>query len=147
MIFWLEATMAIDTVTISNVEMNTYGRQAERHMRRYLPARFATIPDPQSYFRHLGEEIAAQILLLEHSLTPAAEPGQAWIDTLGKAKMARMMAEAHVMAELVWLTPEEDPDDPVMGTNGGWIGSDPGLPDLIPAGMGQADLDEMDALA
>ena len=126
--------------------MNTYGRQAQAHMRRYLPTRFATIPDPGSYFLQLGEEVAAQILAVEAGLTPRSVPGQAWIDTVGKAKMARMMAEAQVTAEMVWLTPENQPDEPTMADNGGWIGSDPGVADLVLAGMSQADLDEMDSL-
>ena len=126
--------------------MNTYGRQARQHMRRYLPERFATIPDPENYFRELGEQVAEQIRAVEQTLRSAASPGEAWIDTVGKAKMARMMATEQVMAEMVWLTPEDQPGEPMMGSNGGWIGSDPGMADLVLAGMSQADLDEMDAL-
>jgi len=125
--------------------MNTYGRQAEQHMRRYLPGRFATIPDPENYFRELGEQVAEQILAVEGGLMPAA-PGEPWIDTVGRAKMARMMATEQVMAEMVWLTPEDQPGEPMMGCNGGWIGPDPDLADLVLAGMSQADLDEMDTL-
>ena len=136
----------VSPVPAGTAATNTYGRQAQEHMRRYLPERFATIPDPQNYFRELGEVVAEQILAVEQTLQPPASPGEAWIDTVGKAKMARMMATEQVMAEMVWLTPEDQPGEPMMGSNGGWIGSDPGLADLVTAGMTQADLDEMDAL-
>ncbi|MHB8463758.1 MAG: hypothetical protein ACYDH6_22560 [Acidimicrobiales bacterium] len=139
-------TTATNAASISTGTMNTYGRQAQEHMRRYLPERFATIPDPSSYFRELGEQVAEQILAVERGLIPPAAPGEPWIDTVGKAKMARMMAAEQVMAEMVWLTPENQPDEPTIGDNGGWIGSDPGMPNLVLAGMTQADLDEMDTL-
>lgn len=131
---------------MNTVAMNTYGRQAQEHMRRYLPERFATIPDPSSYFRELGEQVAEQILAVERGLIPRAAPGESWIDTVGKAKMARMMAAEQVMAEMARLTPENEPGEPMMGDNGGWIGTDPGMPSLMLAGMSQADLDEMDTL-
>ena len=140
------ATTAKATGLTGGEVTNTYGRRAQAHMRRYLPGRFATIPNPDSYFQMLGEQVSAQVAALENSLSPPAVAGEAWIDTVGKARMTRMMAEGQVMAEMVWLSAEPDPTEPTIGPNGGWIGSDPGLADLVTPGLTQADLDEIDAL-
>ena len=41
--------------------MNRYGLMAQRHWAQWLPQRYATISDPDSYFSTLGQEAARQI--------------------------------------------------------------------------------------
>jgi len=91
-------------------------RAAQSHWAQWLPQRYATIKNPDEFFELLGTEIAREIesqtsarLRNEpETLPPEKRPG--W------RNMARLMTEDAVLAEMAFLTPEPDPDEP--GTPG-----------------------------
>jgi hypothetical protein len=56
--------------------MNHYGVTARRHWERWLPERYATIQNPDSFFSTLGEEVAQQIADLTLDLAATTRPGR-----------------------------------------------------------------------
>ena len=92
--------------------MNHYGATAQRHWARWLPERYATIQDPDSFFSTLGEEAAQQIADLTLDLAGDDPPGEDYLVKVGRLNMARLQAEEIVLREQVLLTPEPgaDPD-------------------------------------
>ena len=91
---------------------NRYGALAQRHMREYLPKRYAQISDPDNYFSDLGEAILDQVLEAEVPLQGEAPAGEEWLASVGRRNMARLMAEELVFAEMVFLPPEMDLQEP-----------------------------------
>ena len=110
---------------------NRYGRMAQEHMARYLPTRYAQIPDPAAYFGNLGQQVAhsvealAQTLAIDWTASSSREEG--YLDRRGSMNMARLRAEELVLAEMVFLAPESDPDDPPRDETGAFIGPDPAM--------------------
>lgn len=111
---------------------NHYGTLARDHMARWLPRRFAAIPDPDRYFQLLGERIEAEIATLQQQVLESLPANGPWIERAGQARMSRLMAEDQVLAELVYLTPETDPTEPSTDSTGAWVGSSPGAEPWIP---------------
>ena len=94
--------------------MNQYAVMAERHWRRWLPSRVAEMPDPDSFFSDLGQEVAERIEDLTDELAGDDPPGETYLDKVGRLNMARLRAEELVLAETVLLPPEpglEDDDE------------------------------------
>jgi hypothetical protein len=90
--------------------MNHYGAMAQRHWERWLPERYATIQDPDSFFSMLGEEVARQIADLALDLAGDDPPGEDYSVKVGRLNMARLQAEEIVLREQVLLSPERDAD-------------------------------------
>lgn len=116
------------TEPISPTRTNRYGRMAEKHMARYLPTRYAQIPNPAAYFSELGEQVAHRVEGLARTLgtspTPASSEEEAYLDRRGSMNMARLRAEEVVLAEMVFLAPETDPHDAPRDETGAFIGPD-----------------------
>ncbi|MEZ0070070.1 hypothetical protein ABIA32_006122 [Streptacidiphilus sp. MAP12-20] len=88
--------------------MNRYGREARAYWRRWLPQRYAALPDPITFFTNLGEQVEQQVGDLWDSLVvtdqvPADETHEQRVGRLGLLKAT---AEYEVLAELVRLPPE-----------------------------------------
>jgi hypothetical protein len=98
--------------------MNQYGATAQRHCARWLPQRYAAIPDPDSFFSTLGQEVAQQVSDLMLELAGDDPPGEEYLVKVGRLNAARNQAEEIVLRERVLLPPEpgalEDP--PVQET-------------------------------
>src|SRR5687767_6027046 len=90
--------------------MNHYGSQAMQHWRRWLPARYAAIPNPTEFFEDLGRQVQTQIAELSTQLAGQDPPGEGYLDKVGRLNMARTRAEEIVLRELVLLPPEPTPD-------------------------------------
>jgi hypothetical protein len=92
--------------------MNQYGAMARAHWARWLPGRYATISDPDSFFSSLGQEAATRISDLALQLAGQDQPGEEYLAKVGRLNMARLQAEELVLPELVLLPPEPgaDPD-------------------------------------
>ncbi|HUL27351.1 MAG TPA: hypothetical protein VLW44_16460 [Streptosporangiaceae bacterium] len=86
--------------------MNHYGATAQRHWARWLPQRYAAIPDPDSFFSALGEEAAGQIADLALDLAGDDPPGGDYLVKVGRLNMARLLAEEIVLPQQVLLPPE-----------------------------------------
>ena len=97
--------------------MNDYGRRAMVHWRRWLPARYATITDPEVFFSMLGRQAENQVLDLAEQLEGPDLPGEGYLEKVGRLNMARMQAEELVLREVILLEPEkaetdDDQEDP-----------------------------------
>jgi len=95
--------------------VNRYGLMAQRHWAQWLPQRYATISDPDSYFSALGQEAARQIEDLTAELAGDDRPGEEYLAKAGRLTAARSRAEEIVLPERVLPEPEpetsEDPED------------------------------------
>jgi hypothetical protein len=95
--------------------MNRYGLMAQRHWAQWLPQRYATISEPDSYFSTLGQEVARQIEELTLDLAGDDQPGEEYLAKAGRLTAARSQAEEIVLPERVLPTPEpetsKDPED------------------------------------
>ena len=56
--------------------MNRYGLMAQKHWARWLPARYARIEDPDSFFSDLGRLTAERIDSLALDLAGDDQPGE-----------------------------------------------------------------------
>ena len=96
--------------------MNDYGRLAMVHWRRWLPARYAAIQDPEVFFSTLGRQAENQVLDLTEQLEGPDLPGEGYLEKVGRLNMARMQAEELVLREVILLEPEkaetDDDEDP-----------------------------------
>lgn len=105
--------------------MNHYGAMAQQHWSRWLPTRYAAIPDPETFFAELGEQAALQIAALGDELAGADPQGETYLAKLGRLNATRNQAQELVLAELILLPPEPgaDPDEEPTGSEPGpgWI--------------------------
>jgi hypothetical protein len=95
--------------------MNRYGAMAQSHWARWLPQRYATINDPDSFFSTLGQETARQIEELAADLAGDDQPGEGYLAKAGRLTAARSQAEEIILPQQVLLAPEpeanEDPEE------------------------------------
>ena len=95
--------------------MNRYGAMAQSHWARWLPQRYATISDPDSFFSTLGQETARQIDELAAELAGDDRPGEGYLEKAGRLAAARSQAEEIILPQQVLLPPEaeanEDPQE------------------------------------
>jgi hypothetical protein len=88
---------------------------AQRHWAHWLPQRYATISEPDSYFSTLGQEAETQIEELTLELAGDDQPGEEYLAKAGRLTAARSRAEEIVLPQQVLLAPEPqtsgDPED------------------------------------
>jgi hypothetical protein len=88
---------------------------ARRHWAQWLPMRYATISEPDSYFSTLGQEVETQIEELTLELAGDDQPGEEYLAKAGRLTAARSRAEEIVLPQQVLLAPEPqtsgDPED------------------------------------
>ena len=126
--------------------MNRYGRLAQQHWAKWRPNQLSQIPDPETFFTDLGEEVETQIEALEIALA-GEDPGGDYLEKVGRLRNARMTAESQVLREMVLLEPEpghpdaEDPQDRDLPP--GVIGQTDWMPMVLrPGDPGYHDLDD-----
>jgi hypothetical protein len=95
--------------------MDRYGAMARSHWARWLPRRYATINDPDSFFSTLGQDTARQIDELTAELAGDDQPGEGYLAKAGRLTAARSQAEEIILPQQVLLEPEpgmrEDPEE------------------------------------
>jgi len=88
---------------------------AQRHWAQWLPQRYATISEPDSYFSTLGQEAETQIEELTLELAGDDQPGEQYLAKAGRLTAARSRAEEIVLPQRVLPAPEPqasgDPED------------------------------------
>ena len=98
------------------MNLDHYAAAAEAHMRINLADRYSQIENPESYFRRLGEQIAAQVAQLETALAASEPASEDYLTRVGQLTSARARAEEIVFVDLVYLPAEEltelDTQDP-----------------------------------
>ena len=93
--------------------MNKYAKLAMSHWKRTDPDRYATIADPRTFFRDLGEQAQTQIQDLAERLAGPDQPGEEYLQKVGRLNMARLQAEEAILTELVLISgPEDETPDP-----------------------------------
>jgi hypothetical protein len=88
--------------------VNRYGLMAQRHWAQWLPQRYATISEPDSYFSTLGLEVTQRIEELTLELAGDDRPGEEYLAKAGRLTAARSRAEEIVLPERILLTPEPE---------------------------------------
>jgi hypothetical protein len=83
--------------------MNRYGVQAMSHWQEIDPDRYATIPDPETFFTALGTEVEQEIDELAMALAGKDRPGEDYLQKVGRLNMARFTAESDVLREMVLI--------------------------------------------
>ena len=93
--------------------MNQYGEIARRHWARWLPTRYAAIEDPDSFFSEIGSLAEEKISSLAVELAGDDQPGEEYLNKVGRLGEARHRAEQIVLTEDILLPPEPgaDPDE------------------------------------
>ena len=91
--------------------MNHYGQMARDHWARWLPARYATIQDPGSFFSDLGTRTEQRIDRLAAELAGDDQPGEGYLAKTGRLGEARHQAEQMVLREDILLDPEPEADE------------------------------------
>lgn len=93
--------------------MNRYGQRVKTHYQRFLPTRYAQIPDPETHFSMLGSQIEDEISATEEQMVGSDPAGEDYLIKVGRLNMARMRAEELVLAQFL---PDpglaDDLDDP-----------------------------------
>ena len=90
--------------------MNKYAKFAQDTWKMTAPSQYALIPDPDEWFRRLGEEAMHQVGELQYKLAGPDPKGETYLEKVGRLNASRMQAEEIVRAEM--LTPD------VMETEG-----------------------------
>jgi hypothetical protein len=93
--------------------VNRYGAMARQHWARWLPARYAAIENPDSFFSDLGNRTEERIGSLAADLAGDDKPGEGYLGKAGRLGEARHRAEEIVLTEDILLPPEPgaDPDE------------------------------------
>lgn len=99
--------------------MNRYGKMAQSHWAQADPSRYAAIPNPDDFFRQLGEQVEQQIQDLATQLAGADPVGEGYLEKVGRLNMARLQAEEQVLAEMVWIARDEQ-DSPETASDLAW---------------------------
>lgn len=89
--------------------LGPYGEMAAKHMRRWQPTTYASIPpsERESYFLELNQAVTEAIRSREHSpMPPASLAENDHQEYLAEMNMSHLMAEEAVLAEMVLLPPE-----------------------------------------
>ena len=92
--------------------MNRYGTQAMRHWQQTDPARYQQIPDPETFFTELGEQVESEIQALADAIAGPDRPGETYMEKVGRLNMARFNAESDILREMVLIPEPEEPEEP-----------------------------------
>lgn len=87
--------------------MNKYALLAQEHWQKHAPTRYATLDDPSTYFRELGESVAAQVAQIAERLERELPSGLPYLERVGQINAIRLQAEEIVLSELVYSVPPE----------------------------------------
>ena len=91
---------------------NKYSEIAKQHWTRTDPGRVAAIPDPETFFQQLGEQVESQVQDLAQTLAGPDQPGEEYLQKVGRLNMARLQAEERVLSDLVWISGPEQSEEP-----------------------------------
>ncbi|MER6399355.1 hypothetical protein ABT263_25410 [Kitasatospora sp. NPDC001603] len=98
--------------------INRYGTEARAYWRRWLPTRYAALPDPVAFFTALGEQVEALAgdLWDQYVIADAAPADETHEERVARLAQLKARAEHEVLDEMVRLEPEpgaglDDEDD------------------------------------
>jgi hypothetical protein len=79
--------------------MNRFGQMALDHNRQHRPDAYSQIPDPDTFFTQVGEEIAAEVTQLRDQLLGPLRPGESPEDYRLRSYQALATAEELTLAD------------------------------------------------
>ena len=85
--------------------MNKYGKFAQDTWKMTAPTQYALIPDPDEWFRRLGEEAAQRVEELTREIAGPDSMTDSFLQKYGRLTASQNQAEEIVRAEM--LTPDE----------------------------------------
>ena len=85
--------------------MNKYGKFAQDTWKMTAPTQYALIPDPDEWFRRLGEEAAQRVEELTREIAGPDSMTDSFLQKYGRMTASQNQAEEIVRAEM--LTPDE----------------------------------------
>ena len=91
--------------------MNRYGLMARTHWERWLPAQYAAIEDPDSFFSDLGSRAEARIDGLAGELAGDDRAGEGYLERAGRLGQARRTVQEIVLTDMILLDPEPGADE------------------------------------
>jgi hypothetical protein len=93
--------------------MDLYGHYAMKHWARWLPLHYAAIPDPESFFSYLGEQVSLEVEALADEIAGDDPPWEGYLGKVQRLTMARYTAEQLILRDLVYPEPRRyrHPDD------------------------------------
>lgn len=105
---------------------NDYAAMAQQHWARFLPNRYQTIEDPDSFFSRLGREVAEEIDQLTHQMAGDDQPNEDYLGKLGRLNAARNQAREKVLSERILLpaepgTAEDETEPATPPSDDDWI--------------------------
>lgn len=101
---------------MSETPPHPYGEMARKHWAKWRPNELSQIPDPETFFFSLGQEVESQIEVLAAALAGDDPGGEDYLEKVGRLRMARFTAEGQILREMVLLAaepghPQYDPQD------------------------------------
>lgn len=91
--------------------MNRYGRIALDHWKTSAPTRYAAIPDPETFFAELGEQMAREVQTLALDLAGPDPAGEEYLAKVGRLNAARSQAEELVLHETAYVSDDPNRSD------------------------------------
>lgn len=93
--------------------MNRYGQLVHDHSRRHRPKAYTEIPDPDSFFEKVGQEIQAEVTARRGEILGRPHPGEDPDAYRLRSYQALTTAEELTLADhhLRQPEPQTDPDD------------------------------------
>lgn len=91
--------------------MNKYGKFAQETWQTTAPKQYALIPDPEEWFRSLGEEAMRQVGELQYEIAGPDPKNETYLEKVGRLNASRMQAEEIVRAEMLTPNVMEDNEE------------------------------------
>ena len=86
--------------------MNRYGILARDHWKAHLPERYRALPEPETFFTDLGEQIQERVDELMEARRPQLDSD--YLRNLQNLNWAKKEAEDEALRELALLPPEDE---------------------------------------
>ncbi len=82
---------------MSETPPHPYGEMARKHWAKWRPNQLSQIPDPETFFFSLGQEVESQIEVLAAALAGDDPGGEDYLEKVGRLRMARFTAEGQIL--------------------------------------------------
>ncbi|WP_318219231.1 hypothetical protein [Streptomyces sp. SCL15-6] len=94
------------------MDVNGYGRLAQRHWQEHRPGSITEIDDPEAFFTQLGSDVQDEVRArwTAGRLHEPAVVGESYLERAGRLRQLRHEVEGEVLRELVLLPADNDVD-------------------------------------
>lgn len=92
--------------------MNKYGNLLQQQWTAADPTYVSSLSDPTTHFAQMGERVQDEVQELTPSLEGTDQPGETYLQKVGRLNAARQQAEEIVLAEYQPPSVSPEPDEP-----------------------------------